>query len=255
MGKRRRPEPELPLFDLPLHSDGAAGDEEGTLDEPQSAEERARELLGDPDARARDLLGDIDDALQGDIDADGIDTLLESEDSDGDPYPADEVDGTILDQQDLDFDDDPVEAHTADGEFEEFDDLGPEEIASPVDRLVAGLADLGVHAAMLAVAAGSTMALGVSVGTGDWPPFAGLALVFSFLYWIIPLAFWGQTPGMAWIGNAARSNDDEPLSFGQALLRWFGALVTLVLVGLPLLLALGGRSLSDRLSDSKTLVI
>ncbi len=94
--------------------------------------------------------------------------------------------------------------------------------------------------------------MGVVVTVADWQPFVVLALVFSFLYWVVPLAFWGQTPGMAWVGHSARSSSGEPLSFGQTFLRWLGAVFTLALAGFPLLLALSGRSFTDRLSDSRT---
>ncbi len=77
-------------------------------------------------------------------------------------------------------------------------------------------------------------------------------LAFSFLYTVVSLAFWGQTAGMAWFGLTARESPQFPLSFTQACIRWLGGLLTLSLAGLPLLLALGGRSLSDRLSRSKT---
>ncbi|NJL29066.1 MAG: hypothetical protein HC897_14870 [Thermoanaerobaculia bacterium] len=87
-------------------------------------------------------------------------------------------------------------------------------------------------------------------------PFAILALVFSFLYCVVPLAFWGRTPGMVMSHEIARSLDDQPLSFGQTILRWLGALITLALAGLPTLLALiGGRSLADQISGSKTSTI
>jgi uncharacterized RDD family membrane protein YckC len=129
-----------------------------------------------------------------------------------------------------------------------------ESVPAPlVERLRGGLADLAVQLVMLAVAVTAAYRLGVPVTVDYWPPFAVLALVFSFLYWVIPLAFWGQTPGMAWAGHLARGMDGEPLAFGQTFRRWIGALLTLGLAGLPLLLALGGRSLSDRLSDSKTI--
>ncbi len=125
--------------------------------------------------------------------------------------------------------------------------------ASLAGRLRAGLADLAVQLLMLAVAAATAYRLGVTLTLDYWPPFAILALVFSFLYWVVPLAFWGQTPGMSWVGHLARGTHDEPLAFGQTFRRWIGALLTLGLAGLPLLLALGGRSLSDRISDSKTI--
>ncbi len=149
------------------------------------------------------------------------------------------------------------EETTEDFEAEEteIEEVAGEEPAPLFDRLLAGFADLMVHAVLLGVAAGATVALGVPLRLELWPPFAVLGFVLSFLYWTVPLAFWGQTPGMAWIGNSSRSVDDEPLSFGQAVLRWVGALTTIAFAGLPILLALGGRSLSDRMSDSKTLTL
>lgn len=123
------------------------------------------------------------------------------------------------------------------------------------DRLLGGLADLAVQLAILGLVAVTVYLMGVRITLSDGPAFGVLALVFSFLYWFIPLAFWGQTPGMAWVGHAALSLRDEPLSFSQTTLRWIGALITFALAGLPMLLALGGRSLTDRLSESKTLQI
>lgn len=120
------------------------------------------------------------------------------------------------------------------------------------DRFLGALADLTLHLAVLGVAIVATQLMGVTIRWSDWPAFLGLGLAFSFLYTVVPLAFWGRTPGMVWVGHTSRSLSDEPLSFGQTVLRWIGALLTLALAGLPLLLALGGRSLSDRLSDSRT---
>ena len=77
-------------------------------------------------------------------------------------------------------------------------------------------------------------------------------LAWSFLYFVVSLAFWGQTPGMAWAGLIARSGASEPLSFGQTAQRWAATWLTWALVGLPGLLALSGRSLADRLSGSRT---
>ncbi len=120
------------------------------------------------------------------------------------------------------------------------------------DRLLGGLADLAAQLLMLGLAIAITHSLGVVVTVADWMPFAVLASVFSFLYWVVPLAFWGQTPGMAWVGHAARSPGGEPLTFGQTIRRWLGSILTLGLAGLPLLLTLTGRSLTDRISGSKT---
>ncbi len=120
-------------------------------------------------------------------------------------------------------------------------------------RWLAGLADLAVHVGMaLALLFGARL-LNVHAGLGDWPALILFLLVFSFLYHVLPLAFWGQTPGMAWAGLVARTADGESLTFSQTARRWLGTLATLLLVGLPALLALGGhRSLTDRLSGSET---
>ncbi len=119
-------------------------------------------------------------------------------------------------------------------------------------RILAGLADFAIHLAMVGAMVGGATVLGVTVGLRDWPALGLLVMAFSFLYWVVPLAFWGQTPGMAWIGIGSRALDNEPLSFSQTALRWLGALLTVLLAGVPLALAATGSSLSDRLSQSKT---
>ncbi len=132
------------------------------------------------------------------------------------------------------------------------DDAEPDDTALLGDRLLGGLADLAVQLLMLGLAIAAVHSMDVPVTFADWAPFTILAAVLSFLYWIVPLAFWGQTPGMAWVGHTARSLDGEPLTFGQTFRRWLGAVLTLALAGLPLLLALAGRSFTDRLSGSET---
>ncbi len=97
------------------------------------------------------------------------------------------------------------------------------------------------------------LAQGVRPAISDWPAGLVFLLTFSFLYAVLPLAFWGRTPGMALAGLRGTSTDGRPMSFRQAVLRWLGSVLTLALAGLPLLLlALGGRSLSDLLSGSTT---
>lgn len=120
-------------------------------------------------------------------------------------------------------------------------------------RIAAGAADLLVHGAVIVGVLLGCRYMGVRPVLSDWPAFALFLLSFSFLYTVVPLAFWGHTPGMAWRGLDARSRDGEPLAFDQTARRWLGAIVTSVLLGLPLVLALGGRSLSDLLSGSETL--
>lgn len=87
-----------------------------------------------------------------------------------------------------------------------------------------------------------------------WPAAALFALLWSLTFVILPLAFFRRTAGMALCGLTAKSLDRAPLSFGQATRRWVGGLLTIALLGLPGLLALWGRSLSDRLSGSRSVL-
>lgn len=117
-------------------------------------------------------------------------------------------------------------------------------------RLRATAGDLIVLAAVGAVAALGAQRLGAALDLAAVPPLALFLLAFSFLYSVISLAFWGQTPGMAWAGMIARSTTGEPLSFGQTAMRWAGDWLTWSTLGVAGLLALTGRSLVDRLSGS-----
>jgi uncharacterized RDD family membrane protein YckC len=119
-------------------------------------------------------------------------------------------------------------------------------------RLRAACGDLAILLAAGGVAAVGATLLGAHLGVESLPALLVFLLSFSFLYCVVSLAFWGQTPGMAWTGLIARSEETEPLSFGQTALRWLGHWLTWALLGLPGLLALSGRSLADRLSGSST---
>ncbi|HXT50065.1 MAG TPA: RDD family protein [Thermoanaerobaculia bacterium] len=123
-------------------------------------------------------------------------------------------------------------------------------------RLFAGLVDLGVHVAVAAAALGGARAMEVEPALPQLPAFALLVLVFSLFYTVVPLAFWGKTPGMAAVGLVCQAGDDLPLTFAEALRRWLGELVTVLLIGLPGLAALGAarRSLADRWSGSELVV-
>jgi len=120
-------------------------------------------------------------------------------------------------------------------------------------RAAAGAADLLVHVAVAVLALAGCRGLGVMPAVADWPAFGVFLLSFSFLYTVVPLAFWGHTLGMSWAGLTAESLGGEPLSFDQTARRWLGGILTLGTAGLPLLLALSGRSLADRVSGSRTL--
>jgi uncharacterized RDD family membrane protein YckC len=119
-------------------------------------------------------------------------------------------------------------------------------------RLAGAGADLVILAAVGSLAALGAVTLEAPVGVAQLPPLALFVLAFSFLYFVVSLAFWGSTPGMSWAGLVARTAVDEPLSFGQTALRWIGTWLTWILAGLPGLLALSGRSFADRLSGSST---
>ncbi len=119
-------------------------------------------------------------------------------------------------------------------------------------RAIAGLTDLGVCAAVLLVLLAALLAQGLRPGLAEWPAGLVFLLAFSFLYAVLPLAFWGRTPGMALAGLRKSGKDSRPLTFRQAILTWFGSVMTVALAGLPLLCALGGRSLSDLISGSVT---
>lgn len=126
------------------------------------------------------------------------------------------------------------------------------EFAGRAKRLAAGLADAMLHAAILVAALVGTRWMGVKLDLGrDWPPLAVFLLSFSFLYTVLPLAFWGQSLGMAWSGITSRNRDGEPLTFDQTARRWLGGLLTAATLGLAALVS-SRRSLSDLLSGSAT---
>ena len=124
--------------------------------------------------------------------------------------------------------------------------------AGVLARLQAGAADLLAHLAVLSAGFVAMRLLGLQPALDQWPGFASFLALFSFLYLAFPLAFWGHTPGMAWFGLLARDVGDRPLAFGQTGLRVVGTWLTAALLGVPVLLALSGRSLVDRISGSET---
>lgn len=126
------------------------------------------------------------------------------------------------------------------------------ERASRGRRIAAGLADLLVHAAVGVAALLGAQWLGVRPTLSEGPALAVFVLAFSFLYTVLPLAFWGYTLGMAWAGISARNRDGEPLSFDQTARRWLGGLLTVLLLGIPLLVTGSRKSLADWISGSGT---
>jgi uncharacterized RDD family membrane protein YckC len=125
-------------------------------------------------------------------------------------------------------------------------------IAGVGPRLLAGCADALLHLGVLASLYLGLIALDVEPHLGHWPALIVFLASFSFLSSVVSLAFWGQTAGMAWRGLQTRDRLQRPLTFRQAALRWAGGLLTFASAGLPLLLTLGGASLSDWMSRSVT---
>ncbi|MCB1033834.1 MAG: RDD family protein, partial [Acidobacteria bacterium] len=119
-------------------------------------------------------------------------------------------------------------------------------------RFLGGLADLAVNGGVLVLVFLGQSLLRVAPTAAQAPAYAVFLLAFSFLYYVVPMAFWGQTPGMASLGLVVRTPEGENLTFPQTSLRWLAAVVTCLLLGLPLLVALTGRSLGDRWSRSRT---
>lgn len=119
-------------------------------------------------------------------------------------------------------------------------------------RLSAAVIDLGVVVAVLVLIRMGLLWLRVAVDPADFVPLLVFVLPFSFLYLVFPLAFWGRTPGMIKAGIVARSDDDQSLSFSQAVLRWVAGVASVLTLGIPvLLLKLTGQSLADRISHSR----
>lgn len=230
--RRKKTETALPLFDLPLYDD--AGPEAGaeTATEADAASPGPQAAPSTPPAAA----------AQRSVTAESMASPAEPEAPPvGEPQ-------LLFSEEDLI----PVAPKRGEQFAEEKAEEGGEIDAPFQDRWLGGLADLTIHLATLGAMVLAVRMIGVTVALEDAPAFLLLGLVFSLLYTVVPLAFWGQTPGMAWVGHLARSEGNEPLTFGQTFLRWLGSILTVALLGLPVLLGLTGRSLCDRLSDSRT---
>lgn len=120
---------------------------------------------------------------------------------------------------------------------------------APGRRLAAAVLDLAVHLGALAAAVAGSWWLGVPPSRLSLFPLLLLISCFSFVYHVLPLTFWGYTPGMASVGLVARASGGGPLTIGQAMRRWLGVLLNFASLGLLFALS-KERSISDRLSGS-----
>ena len=116
-------------------------------------------------------------------------------------------------------------------------------------RLAGAGLDIAAHLAVLGLVIAGSWWLGVPPSRLSLLPLALFTAGFSFVYHVLPLVFWGHTPGMARFGLAARSLDGGPLAMGQAVRRWLGALLSVATLGLFLAFD-KERTLADRLSGS-----
>jgi uncharacterized RDD family membrane protein YckC len=122
-------------------------------------------------------------------------------------------------------------------------------------RLQGGLADLAFVALVGAVVTVGVSLAGATLTTRALAGVLLFVLDFSFLYMLLPLAFWGRTPGMAWAGVRLVADDGGLPTFRRCAVRWIVAVLTVASLGLLALVALiGRRSLADRLSRSRLIL-
>ena len=129
----------------------------------------------------------------------------------------------------------------------------PVELATFADRVKAGSLDLALHLGIAVILLASVLLMRAPL---DWrllPALLLFSLVFSFVYVVVPLAFWGRTPGMARVGLVARDRDGGALTFAQTGWRWLSGVLVVVTLGGALALSRGREGLADRLSGSRTL--
>ena len=116
------------------------------------------------------------------------------------------------------------------------------------------LATLFDGAMLLAASTGFLLAAvlqGSALEMDDLPGYLMALASFSFVYTVYSLVFWEATPGMRRARLRLHSDGGSTTS-PQALLRWLGTALTLLLFGLPALLAIkGGRSLADYTSGTR----
>jgi uncharacterized RDD family membrane protein YckC len=93
----------------------------------------------------------------------------------------------------------------------------------------------------------------------EWPAiaaFAGFVLLLSFHYFVVSWAVWGRTVGGSIFDTRVALVDGSPIDFRNATRRWAWMLVSIATCGVGFLVGLlpGGRSLADRMSNSRALL-
>ena len=131
----------------------------------------------------------------------------------------------------------------------------PRPIEAPTGpRFTAAALDTIVLVAVLGFSLLALRLLEVPIDRLVIAPLAVFLAAFSFLYQVMPLAFWSHTPGMAYARIHSRAKSGEFMTIQQCVLRWIGWVLTLATGGLAGLIALSGVSLSDLLSGTRSYV-
>jgi uncharacterized RDD family membrane protein YckC len=132
--------------------------------------------------------------------------------------------------------------------------------APPVPRLLAALFDTLLLTGIDLLVVYFTVRL-VGLAFGDWTALPLLPLLAFFLllnggYLVAFTAAGGQTIGKMAFGLRVVPESDGPLSVGRAAIRALGAIASACCLGaglLPALLHEGGRSVPDRLADTRVI--
>ncbi len=126
---------------------------------------------------------------------------------------------------------------------------------SPLARLTSGLLDLAAVLAVALAALVGARLLGVEPHLDLLPGVILFVVIFSFVYHVFALLFWGRTPGMASADLVTRDPSGKSLTARQSALRWAGSLGTVLLAGVPMVVSwFTGWSLADLVSGSETKV-
>ncbi len=148
----------------------------------------------------------------------------------------------------------PPGAEEVDDPGEIVDEPGAEAPVAFARRFAAGLADIVI----LGLFGALELAAGAIFLELRFPPAAllglGAFLLLAALVLLVLVPFvWGATPGMALADLRVSASDGGSPTLAAAFLRFFGAVLTGALAGVPLLVAAfdrKGRTLSDLLSGT-----
>ncbi len=132
--------------------------------------------------------------------------------------------------------------------------------AGPVTRLAAYAADTALGTALFSFGAGALVWVTQLLSgerfdvrhVGPWIGFP-LLVVWGFVYFFVPLAMSGRTPGMALIGLEVVRRDGSNLDGGHAALRVLALPVSFLTLGIGLagiVLGREHRALHDVLADT-----